>query len=412
MIAAINAISGQTGVIASDGGSSVGGVKLTAADGRNIAVTATGALTTASTGVAGVGAGSTNYGKFTLTSSKAISVTGNATNLANAGVNAGTLRHQTAYTLVDRTAFGTGFRRQRLQDQRHCNRRIAGFVGYQIVSSNRRRQAAPLRRRRQSTRSRRKPASLQRPTPTRLSGAAMTNAAAQTGTFTINGIATASITTSATDTADTRAAVISAINAISGPDRRDRYRRRYIGKRCHAGRSRRPQRHRYGNRHADLGNTGMAGGCERARHYGTFTLSSAKSFTVSAGTTARNSATRRHGRTKAPTAQAAAARRCRRSTSRPPTAPTTRSPRSTTRSLRSTAAVRTWARFKTASPRPYRPCNRRRKTCPLQRAGFTDTDFAAETATLTRGQILQQAGTAMLAQANSLPNGVLALLRG
>lgn len=41
-----------------------------------------------------------------------------------------------------------------------------------------------------------------------------------------------------------------------------------------------------------------------------------------------------------------------------------------------------------------------------------DADFAAETANLTRGQILQQAGTAMLAQANSAPNGVLALLRG
>ena len=41
-----------------------------------------------------------------------------------------------------------------------------------------------------------------------------------------------------------------------------------------------------------------------------------------------------------------------------------------------------------------------------------DTDFASETAKLTRGQILQQAGTAMLAQANSAPNGVLALLRG
>jgi flagellin len=41
-----------------------------------------------------------------------------------------------------------------------------------------------------------------------------------------------------------------------------------------------------------------------------------------------------------------------------------------------------------------------------------DADFAAETANLTRGQILQQAGTAMLAQANSMPNGVLALLRG
>ncbi len=46
------------------------------------------------------------------------------------------------------------------------------------------------------------------------------------------------------------------------------------------------------------------------------------------------------------------------------------------------------------------------------RSRIQDTDFAKETANLTRGQILQQAGTAMLAQANSLPNGVLALLRG
>ena len=46
------------------------------------------------------------------------------------------------------------------------------------------------------------------------------------------------------------------------------------------------------------------------------------------------------------------------------------------------------------------------------RSRIQDTDFAKETASLTRGQILQQAGTAMLAQANSLPNGVLSLLRG
>ena len=39
-----------------------------------------------------------------------------------------------------------------------------------------------------------------------------------------------------------------------------------------------------------------------------------------------------------------------------------------------------------------------------------DTDYASETAKLTRNQILQQAGTAMLAQANSLPNSVLSLL--
>ena len=41
-----------------------------------------------------------------------------------------------------------------------------------------------------------------------------------------------------------------------------------------------------------------------------------------------------------------------------------------------------------------------------------DADFAQETAALTRAQIMQQAGTAMLAQANSAPQGVLALLRG
>ncbi len=41
-----------------------------------------------------------------------------------------------------------------------------------------------------------------------------------------------------------------------------------------------------------------------------------------------------------------------------------------------------------------------------------DTDFAAETANLTKNQILQQAGTAMLAQANSIPNNVLTPLKG
>jgi flagellin len=45
------------------------------------------------------------------------------------------------------------------------------------------------------------------------------------------------------------------------------------------------------------------------------------------------------------------------------------------------------------------------------RSRIMDTDYAAETANLTRAQILQQAGTAMLAQANQSPNSVLTLLR-
>jgi flagellin len=46
------------------------------------------------------------------------------------------------------------------------------------------------------------------------------------------------------------------------------------------------------------------------------------------------------------------------------------------------------------------------------RSRIMDTDFAAETAALTRAQVLQQAGVAMLAQANAAPQNVLALLRG
>lgn len=45
------------------------------------------------------------------------------------------------------------------------------------------------------------------------------------------------------------------------------------------------------------------------------------------------------------------------------------------------------------------------------RSRIRDADFAAETSSLTRAQILQQAGVAMLSQANSLPNQVLSLLR-
>lgn len=45
------------------------------------------------------------------------------------------------------------------------------------------------------------------------------------------------------------------------------------------------------------------------------------------------------------------------------------------------------------------------------RSRIMDADFSKESAALTRSQVLQQAGTAMLSQANSLPNNVLSLLR-
>jgi flagellin len=45
------------------------------------------------------------------------------------------------------------------------------------------------------------------------------------------------------------------------------------------------------------------------------------------------------------------------------------------------------------------------------RSRIVDADFAAETAQLTKAQILQQSGIAMLAQANAIPQNVLALLQ-
>jgi flagellin len=45
------------------------------------------------------------------------------------------------------------------------------------------------------------------------------------------------------------------------------------------------------------------------------------------------------------------------------------------------------------------------------KSAIMDTNFASETASLTKGQIMQQAATAMLAQANQMPNVILSLLK-
>lgn len=52
-----------------------------------------------------------------------------------------------------------------------------------------------------------------------------------------------------------------------------------------------------------------------------------------------------------------------------------------------------------------------REAKSAERSRIMDTDFAMETANLARGQILMQAGTAMVAQANAIPQNVLGLLR-
>src|SRR5690606_3193098 len=50
------------------------------------------------------------------------------------------------------------------------------------------------------------------------------------------------------------------------------------------------------------------------------------------------------------------------------------------------------------------------ETTQAARSRVLDTDFAAETAALTRASVLREAGVAMVAQANAIPGRVLALL--
>ncbi|MBU2706810.1 flagellin [Zooshikella marina] len=87
VIAAINAISGQTGVIAIDTGSTTGGVQLLAEDGRNIDISFS-TLTSAATGIA---AADTYESSIQISSAGSFTLTSNTTNgLTNQGLTAGT----------------------------------------------------------------------------------------------------------------------------------------------------------------------------------------------------------------------------------------------------------------------------------------------------------------------------------
>lgn len=405
VIAAINAISGQTGVVASDGGTSAAGVKLTAADGRNITLTSA-ALSAQNTGISGLAAaGATTYGKFTLTSSKAISVTGNAANLANAGVNAGNYATQTAYsssTAGTATAFAAS-------DFNINGIAIGASVASADTASNINGQFSAIAKAAAINAISSQTGVTAKADANSLTGAAMTPTAA-TGTISINGIATASITTT-TDATVSRAAVISAINAISGQTgvTASDGGTSAAGVKLTAADGRNIS---LTSAALSAQNTGIGGlAAVGTNTYGTFTLSSAKAFTVTAGTTGATSASNgmvaqgtygagRSGQALSTIDVSTASGANDAITAIDNAIASVNSSRSDLGAIQNRFAS-TVSTLQSTS-----------ENLSAAKSRITDADFAAETATLTRGQILQQAGTAMLAQANSLPNGVLALLRG
>lgn len=402
VVKAINDISGQTGVTAVDTGLSANGIKLTAADGRNINValtSASGTFTAASTGVTS----GTSYGTFTLSSNKAI-VVSDTTGIANAGLNAGTFSTQTAYastTSGQGAAFSAG------------DFKINGvLVGASLSSYDTASTAGNTFSAISKVAAINAVSGQTGVTATvnaNVDAGAAQTAASGTGTITINGQTTSTITLTGTGSSD-RTAVVTAINAMSG-------RTGVIA--VDGGTSANGVKLVAADgRNIVASFTSASGaftsastGVTSGTSYGTFSLSSSKSFTVTEGTTGNSlssigmlaAATYGAGRTgqslstiDVSTAQGASN-----------AIVAIDNAISSVNSNRANLGAIQNRFLSTVSS-----LQNVSENLTAARSRITDADFAAETANLTRGQILQQAGTAMLAQANSLPNGVLALLRG
>ncbi|MCA1248663.1 flagellin [Massilia sp. MS-15] len=435
VVAAINAKSAQTGVTAEDTGSDKGGVKLIAADGRNIDIDFGGGGTDPTAAGTGLAAEETYSGSITLNSDKDIVVSSNLNGPAgdggikDAGLVAGTYSAQTAYTSTTNVAAGA-----------HTAIAAGDFtingtaIGASVASSD--------------------TASVYDKASSGIAKAAAINAISDktgvtatvnatevggtttdmtgggtTGKLVINGVSTAAITTT-TDSAANRKAVVDAINAISGQtgvtalDTNDDSK----GVTLSAADGRNVTIYQTTAAGAQGGTltdatTGLnsasltapavppgAAAATTATYTSTITLSSTSEFKIGSGSTDAGTAalslkvgTYGNGRSgealdKLDISTAEGANKA--IVSIDNALKTVNSARSNLGAIqnRFSAVV---SNLQSTS-----------ENLSASRSRIRDADFAQETANMTRGQILQQAGTAMLAQANSLPNGVLSLLRG
>ena len=407
LVQAINAKSSLTGVIATDTGLNATGIQLSAADGRNInvvlsATASVGTYSVFSSGSTGITTG-TSYGNFTLSSVKEITVTGSA-NIANAGVVAGTYSTQIAAASTSAgssTAFAAG------------DFRINGAViGASLTASD---TASTLNN---STSSIAKVAAINAISSftgvtasvnaNQLNGAVMT-AAAATGTLLINGVETASFTTTSDGTAS-RTIVMNAINAISGrtgivaTDGGTSA----LGINLVAADGRNIVTSVTGT--ITSSNSGVVATTASIAQYGTFTLSSSKSFTVSIGDTGASLSTR--AMLAAGTYGSGQTGQSLKSIDVSTTNGANNAISAIDNAINTLNSVRgDLGALQNRFTSTVSNLSSSSDNMTAARSRIRDADFAVETAKLSRGQILQQAGVAMLAQANALPNNVLALLK-
>ena len=397
VVSAINAVSGQTGVYATDGGSSASGVILTASDGRNIAVSMGGG---ANESLMGVSTG-TFYGTYSLISDKAITIAEGSGNIDRSGLSEGTFNTAVSVvTTVDNSGddFASGdFKINGVligaTTESMDTASITGEEGSAIAKvtainaiSDQTGVTASV-------------------VTNEVSGFSQTALADQTGEITINGVSTSTIITTGSGASD-RALVINAINAISGQ----------TGVVAVDGGSsaKGVLLQAVDGRNIVVAMTNnlveSVTGLSTGTFYGNYQLTSANAITIEIGDNGTeglvNSGLRQgtFGVARSGTAldnlsistvdkaneaiiaidNALAAVDQNRSN----LGAVQNRLASTISSLSSTAESLTAARSR-----------------------IQDADFAAETAALTRAQILQQAGVSILAQANSLPQLALTLLQ-
>lgn len=442
VVSAINAISDRTGVTAVDTETDAGGVKLVAADGRNISVGfdaagGTANLTAASTGInAGtttVTSATTNsdagynvfMGTYTLSSSADIKAEEGTGNISNAGLQAATYGPQQAYASTKslqnagvpaNTEFAAGDFKINgvLVGQTLASSDKASSVNGNISAISK---AAAINALTEQT-----GVTAKVNATVASSTVDQTSAGGLTGTITINGVASASIT-STTDAAANRAAVVKAINDISGQtgvtaiDTHDTAAGKGVQLKAADGRN------------IDIGPFGgNMTAAEAGIHddtnttaydpvtktggpiTGSITLSSGKAFTIERGTTANDVTTTlglevgsygtgKTGQSLDTIDISTAAGATAALTAIDNALASVNSSRGTLGAVQN-RFTSTISSLQTTS-----------ENLTAARSRIQDTDFAAETAELSRTSILQQAGTAMLAQANQSSQGVLSLLR-
>jgi flagellin len=451
VITAINAISDQTGVTAIDTGSDEGGVTLSAADGRNIAVGQVGNLDANTTGlnINTTGVGTTTdptdagynvfFGSYTLSSSSEIKVDqGKSTtaDINHTGLQAGTYAPQQAYASTKslqngavpaNTAFTAGdFKINGIlignsvssADKASWEPAVAVALEPPLKTLSAISKAAAINALSEQT------GVTATVNTTEAGGTAQTNpGAVLTGSVTINGVATANVSTTA-DLAANRAIIVKAINDISGQtgvtaiDTNDDTQ----GVKLQAADGRNINIESTGGFTATGAETGLHADTNAAGAVitpaslgggpvtGSVSLSSGKAFTIARGTGAKDVTTTlglevgtygggKTGQSLDTIDLTTAAGATAALTAIDNALASVNNSRGTLGAVQN-RFTSTISSLQTTS-----------ENLTAARSRIQDTDFAAETAELSRTSILQQAGTAMLAQANQSSQGVLSLLR-